>query len=262
MKRRRIIQKKRRNSKRKHTNYKSLKFSKKTKYNRIILKISGEVLGTEKEIFNLTALDYIVKQIAAANRLGTKIGVVVGGGNLIRGREVEWLNKIDADICGMMATIMNGIIIYSQLRKNNVPVELSSGVEVAGVVGRCNRFRDLKLYESGSVIIFAGGTGNPLFTTDTAAALRAVEFGAEILIKATKVEGVYSADPKKYRTAKFYKKLNFDEAIAQNLAVMDLAAFNICRESSMPINVYNFKKYSLSSILQGESIGTLITNRG
>lgn len=237
--------------------------SKKTsKYKRIIFKISGEILGGGKEIFNLESIDYIIKQITAISRLGTKIGVVVGGGNLIRGREARWLDKVDADICGMMATIINGIIIHSQLRKNNIPAKLSSGIEVNGVVKRCNKFEDLKVYESGGILIFVGGTGNPLFTTDTAAALRAVEFGADVLIKATKVEGVYSTDPEKNRKAKFYKRLKFDQAIAKNLGVMDLAAFNICKESNIPICVYNLMKYPLSKIIKGEDIGTLITNRG
>jgi len=262
MKRIQITKKKIGNLHRENSNYKNPKKSKKLRFNRIILKISGEVLGTGKEIFNLKSLDHIIKQIAEANRLGVKIGVVIGGGNLIRGREVQWLNKVDADICGMLSTVMNGIVIYSQLRKNDIPAELSSGIEVAGVVKRCNKFRDLWFYESGTVLIFVGGTGNPLFTTDTAAALRAVEFCAEIVIKATKVEGVYSADPKKYRTAKFYKKLTFNEAIEKQLAVMDLAAFNICRDSNIPINVYDFNKYPLCSILQGKDIGTLITNGG
>jgi len=246
--------------KKQHKNYTDLK--KTLKYSRLILKISGEILGARKEIFELKSIDYIIKQIAAANRLGAKIGVVVGGGNLIRGREAKWLNKVDADICGMMVTIINGIIIHSRLCENNIPSKLSSGIEVSGVVKRCNKFEDLKVYESGGVLIFVGGTGNPLFTTDTAAALRAVEFGADVLIKATKVEGVYSTDPEKNRKAKLYRKLKFDQAIAKNLGVMDLAAFNICKESNIPICVYNLMKYPLSKIIKGEDIGTLITNRG
>ncbi len=232
----------------------------KLRYRRLILKISGEMLGTKKEVFDMESVDYIIKQITKASHLGAKIGIVIGGGNVIRGREARWLDKVDADICGMMATVINGIIIHSRLQKNNISAKLSSGIEICGIVKRCNKFEDSRFYDSGGVLIFLGGTGNPLFTTDTAAALRAVEFGADILIKATNVEGVYSADPKKNRKARFYKKLTFDEAIAKNLAIMDLSAFNICKESNIPICVYNLMKHPLIRIIRGKAIGTLITN--
>jgi len=230
------------------------------KYERLILKISGEILGADKNLFRQQTFDYITKQIIDASRLGAKIGIVIGGGNIIRGREAGWLNKIDADVCGMLATIINGIIIHSQLRKNDIPVKLSSGLEVHGVVDRCNKFENLAFYDSGGVLVFVGGIGNPLFTTDTAAALRAAEFNADILVKATKVEGVYSADPEKNSKVEFYERLTFQKAIAKKLGIMDLAAFNICRETNIPINVYNLMKYSLSRVIKGENIGTLITN--
>ncbi|MGB3478987.1 MAG: UMP kinase [bacterium] len=230
------------------------------KYERLILKISGEILGADNNLFRQQTFDYITRQIIDASRLGAKIGIVIGGGNIIRGREAGWLNKIDADICGMLATIINGIIIHSQLRKSNIPAKLSSGLEVGGVVDRCNKFEDLDFYDSGGVLVFVGGIGNPLFTTDTAAALRAAEFNADILVKATKVEGVYSADPEKNSKVEFYDRLTFQKAIAKKLGIMDLAAFNICRETNIPINVYNLMKYSLSRVIKGENIGTLITN--
>lgn len=230
------------------------------KYKRLILKISGEILGADKNLFRQQSFDHITKQIIDASRLGAKIGVVIGGGNIIRGREAGWLDKIDADVCGMLATIINGIVIHSQLRKLGVSAKLSSGLEVRGVVNRCNKFEDLDFYDSGGVLVFVGGTGNPLFTTDTAAALRAAEFKADILVKATKVEGVYSADPEKNSKAEFYKRLTFQKAIAEKLGIMDLAAFNICRETNIPISVYNLMKYPLSKVIKGEDIGTLITN--
>jgi len=230
------------------------------KYERLILKISGEILGADKNLFRQQTFDYITKQIIDASRLGAKIGIVIGGGNIIRGREAGWLNKIDADVCGMLATIINGIIIHSQLRKNDIPAKLSSGLEVHGVVDRCNKFENLAFYDSGGVLVFVGGIGNPLFTTDTAAALRAAEFNADILVKATKVEGVYSADPETNSKVEFYERLTFQKAIAKKLGIMDLAAFNICRETNIPINVYNLMKYSLSRVIKGENIGTLITN--
>lgn len=232
---------------------------KKLKYHRLILKISGEMFGTKRAFFDRKSIDYIVDQITTAKRMGTRIGVVIGGGNIMRGRETHWVNKVDADMCGMMATVINGIIIHSQLQKRSIPAKLSSGMDISGIVNRSNKFEDISFYDAGGLLIFLGGTGNPLFTTDTAAALRAVEFGADILIKATNVEGVYSSDPKKNHQAKLYKKLTFDEAITQNLTIMDLAAFKICKDSNIPICVYELMKYPLSNIIEGSHVGTLIS---
>jgi len=233
--------------------------SKRPKYRRLILKISGEMFGTKRTLFDRKSIDYIVEQIITAKRLGTRIGVVIGGGNIMRGRETHWLNKVDADICGMMATVINGIVIHAQLQKKGITAKLSSGIDISGIVNRSNKFEDIKFYDAGGILIFLGGTGNPVFTTDTAAALRAVEFGADVLIKATNVEGVYSSDPKKNRQAKLYKKLTFDQAIAQNLTIMDLAAFNICKDSHIPICVYALMKHPLRNIIEGSDVGTLIT---
>lgn len=248
--------------KKKKTDHTNKRKFRNLKYRRAILKISGEIFGKANQLFYLKSIEYIAKQIALVHSLGTNLGVVIGGGNIIRGREVRWLDTIDADLCGMIATMINGIVLYSWLGKNNVATKLSSGIDVSGIVKRSNKFEDLGFYESECVLIFVGGTGNPLFTTDTAAALRAVELNADVLIKGTKVEGVYSADPRKNRKAHFYRKLTFNDAIAKNLTVMDLAAFNICREANIPICVYDFMKYPLSRIIKGEEIGTLITNRG
>lgn len=231
-------------------------------YHRIILKVSGEMLGGHHEPFSRSLLDYTVKQVIASHRCGVKIGIVPGAGNLVRGREMRWVDSISADQCGMVATVINGIIIRAHLQENNIPVRLSSGIEIPGIVNRCNKQDDRPYYDAGTVLILVGGTGNPLFTTDTAAALRAVEFDADIVIKATKVEGVYSAHPEKNQTAKLYKKLRFEQAIAKNLEVMDLAAFDICREAGIPICVYDFAKYPLESIVKGKKIGTLVTRGG
>jgi uridylate kinase len=228
-------------------------------FQKVILKISGEIFGKKNHLLHSQSIGYITEQIATAHALGVRLGVVIGGGNIIRGRDIGWLNNVDADTCGMIATMINGIVLSSQLAEHAVLTKLSSGIEVAGVVNRCNKFEDTGFYSSGGVLIFVGGTGNPLFTTDTAAALRAVEFNADVLIKGTKVEGVYSADPKKSRHASLYRALDFDEAIAKKLAIMDLAAFNICKEANIPICVYDFMKYPLSSVLRGDRIGTLIT---
>jgi uridylate kinase len=249
-------------SHKKYTDYTDSKKSRKLKYKKIILKISGEILGEKAELFNKKTIDYITTQIAAVKSLGVKIGVVVGGGNIIRGREAQWLDTVDADYCGMVATVINGIVLQSQLRSKHIRAHLCSGLEVRGIARYCNTFEDRNLYTSDDVIIFVGGTGNPFFTTDTAAALRAVEFGADILIKGTKVDGVYSSDPQKSRSATFYRWVAFDDVIKKKLEVMDLAAFNICRKANIPICVYNFMHYPLSRIMYGEEIGTLITNGG
>lgn len=240
----------------------SNKKTKHIKYQRVILKLSGEILKKENQVLDIKAIEYSTKQIAHAYSLGTKLGVVIGGGNIVRSRGVQWLNNIDADLCGMIATMINGIVLGSQLRNKNVVNRLSSGIELSGIVQRFNKFEDVTFFNSGGVLIFVGGTGNPLFTTDTAAALRAVELNADIVIKGTNVEGVYSSDPKNNRQATFYRTLRFDEAIKRNLAVMDLTAFNICREAKIPICVYNFMKYPLSSIIRGKEVGTLIINGG
>lgn len=229
------------------------------KYKKCLVKVSGEVLGTPESPFNLKAFEYITDQLVEVHQQGACIGVVVGGGNIIRGRDASWLEKVDADVCGMMATIINGIILHSRLNERKVKARLSSGIEVSGVVHRCNKFEERTFYNERGVLIFVGGTGNPLFTTDTAAALRATEFGADILIKATKVDGVFSADPEKDPKATLYRRLTYDEAIVQNLSVMDLSAFNICRESRIPICVYNYAQHSINSILQGNDIGTIVS---
>jgi uridylate kinase len=244
----------------KQNNTEGLGSNKTIKYHRLLLKISGEILGSGKMLFSQKAFDYIIEQVIETCRIGAKISIVIGGGNLIRGRDISWFNNIDADMCGMLATVINGIIIQSQLQKNGISTKLSSGLEIPGIVKRSNKFEDLAFYNSGGVIVYVGGTGNPLFTTDTAAALRAAELNADILVKATKVEGIYSNDPIKDSTAKLYKILTFQKAIDEKLGIMDLTAFNICRKTNIPIYVYNFMKHSLTGVIKGEKIGTLVTN--
>jgi len=232
------------------------------KYRKIILKISGEVLGQGAETYNFKTIRYIIKQISTVHELGVKIGLVIGGGNILRGKTTREINRIDADFCGMVATIINGMMLRPLLAKNHVKTEIRSALAMPGVIKHANRSEDLKLYESGVVLIFVGGTGNPLFTTDTAAALRAAEMDSDILIKGTKVEGVYSTDPEKNRRARFFPKLKFKEAIDKNLMVMDSTAFNICQEADIPIFVYNLLKYPLSRVVKGDRVGTLVTTGG
>ncbi len=230
----------------------------KIKYSRILLKISGEILGQNNEVLTPNILNYIAEQILSVYKLGIKIAVVVGGGNIIRGKEVAWLNPVEADLCGMVATVINGMALCSILKKNIDNVYLRSSFEVTGFVEKFNKIEDRTIYNQGGVIIFVGGTGNPLFTTDTAAALRAVELSSELLIKGTKVEGVYSADPEKYKNVKFFRKVRFPQAIEKNLNVMDITAFRICRDAKIPICVYNLMKYPLKKIILGEDVGTLV----
>ncbi len=230
-----------------------------SKYRRIILKLSGEFFGNQETAVNMSSIKYTVQQITEATRMGTKIGIVVGAGNIIRGRDARELDKIDADLCGMMGTVINGLILCSVLKQAGHRVKISSAVAIDGIAESFNKFKDLEFYDSGGVVIFVGGTGNPLFTTDTAAALRAAEFDVDVLIKGTKVAGVYSADPHTNKNATFYETLNYRQVITKDLQVMDLAAFNICRETRIPICVYNFTKYKLSDVLSGKKVGTLIS---
>ncbi len=230
----------------------------KIKYKKILLKISGEILGKNGEILTSEVLNYIAEQILSVYKLGVKIAVVIGGGNIIRGRETHWLSQVDGDLCGMVATVINGMALYSMLKKKIDGIYLRSGFEIAGFVKGFHKIEDRIIYNQGGVILLVGGTGNPLFTTDTAAALRAVELSAQILIKGTKVEGVYSADPKMKKDARFYRKITFQEAIDKNLNVMDITAFRICKDAGIPICVYNIMKYPLKNIIIGEKVGTIV----
>jgi len=229
-----------------------------TKYRRIILKLSGEFFGNQQTILNQPALQYTAEQIISARELDARIGVVVGAGNIIRGRDAQWFNKIDADLCGMMGTVINGLTLCSLLKNMDHDAKISSAFAIDGVAERFNRFTDLISYDAGSIVVFVGGTGNPLFTTDTAAALRAAEMNADVLIKGTKVAGVYSRDPQTDKSATFYKELTYDQVIDNNLQIMDLAAFDICRKAKIPIYVYNFMKHKLADIISGKMVGTII----
>jgi uridylate kinase len=232
------------------------------KFKRLVVKISGEMLRGPDSLFDIPMIEYITDQIRSVHAMGACIGIVIGGGNILRGRDVPWIDKVDADICGMLATIINGIMLHSKLTALHIPVKLCSGIPVKGVVERCNPLEDRGVYNDHKVLIFVGGTGNPLFTTDTAAALRAVEFKADVVIKATKVDGVYSGDPEKITDATRYTRVTYDEAIRKNLRIMDLAAFNTCKEADIPIYVYNLKKYPLARVITKGDIGTLVTDGG
>lgn len=220
------------------------------------------MLGKGAESFHRPVLHYVTSQISGVHRAGAKIGVVVGGGNIIRGKGARWLDRVSADLCGMTATVINGIVLQDYLVAAGLKVRLSGGFEIRGLVNLFHPADDRAFYESGGVLIFVAGTGNPLFTTDTAAALRAVEMRADLLVKGTKVEGVYSADPQRDPHAKLYRALDYETAIKKNLMIMDRAAFGICQETRIPICVYNLAQYRLLDIMRGRKIGTLVHEGG
>ncbi len=231
-------------------------------YRKIVLKLSGELMGLGTESFNFKIIQYIIRQVRAVRKQGVRIALVVGGGNIIRGRTSHEIDRVDADICGMMATVVNGMVLHSLFKRHRIKSVLRSAIEITGIAPRVNRSEDKDLYESGVVIIYVAGTGNPLFTTDTSAALRAVELDAEILIKGTKVKGIFSDDPEKNSRARFYEHVTYSEALERKLMVMDAAAFAICHEANMPIYVYDFMKHPLTRVVTGYKIGTLVTNGG
>jgi uridylate kinase len=235
---------------------------KRPKYKRIILKISGEALLGDKSF----GIDYqVVKKIAEELRevhnLGIELGIVIGGGNIFRGvaGQERGMDRVRADYIGMLATLINALVIQDALLSQNVPCRVMSAFEVVEVSEPYIRERALKHLERGNVLILACGTGNPFFTTDTAAVLRALELKADILFKATKVDGVYDKDPVKDPTAKKYDFLTFDEALEKKLRVMDATAFSLARDYKLPILVFNLLKFgNIKKAVLGENIGTLI----
>jgi uridylate kinase len=232
-------------------------------YRRILLKLSGEALmGPDAFGYHAETMAGFVKQIDAVAGLGVQIGIVVGGGNLFRGATgaLSGMDRATADSMGMLATVMNALALKDALMAAGVPARLMTAVTIAHVGEPFERDAAVHHLEAGRVVIFGGGTGNPFFTTDTASALRAAEIGADLMLKATKVDGVYTADPKKDPSATRYDRLTFDEAIAKNLAVLDTAAFALCREQKLPLQVFSiFKEGALLRVVRGEPEGTLVT---
>lgn len=233
------------------------------KYRRVLLKISGEMLGGESGFgLDTATLDYIAQEIKAVHACGAQVAVVVGGGNFIRGSafsETGGINRTVADHMGMMGTIMNGLALQSAIEKSEIPTRVQSALGISEVAEPFIRRRAIRHLEKGRVVVFAGGTGNPYFTTDTAAVLRALEIDADVLLKATKVDGVYDKDPRKHADAKKYGSLTFDEAINQNLAVMDQTAFTMCREHGLPLIVLDLlKPGGMARTVNGQTEGTLV----
>lgn len=232
------------------------------KYKRILLKLSGEALmGSDPYGINRQTIEDIVAEIAQVAGMGVEVGVVIGGGNIFRGVApgATGMDRATADYMGMLATVMNALALQDAMRHAGIASRVQSALNVEQIVEPYIRGKAIRYLEEGKIVIFAAGTGNPFFTTDTAAALRGSEMGAEIVIKATKVDGVYTADPKKDHAAQRYGRISFDEAIARNLKVMDATALTLCRDQKLPINVFSiFKKGALKRVVLGEDEGTLV----
>ena len=233
----------------------------KAKYNRILLKLSGEALMGQAFGVNPEIVTKIVKEIKVAKELGIEVAVVIGGGNIFRGVALgaAGMDRATADYMGMLATVMNALALQDAMKHEGVVSRVQSAINIDQVVEPYIRGKAIKYLEDKRIVIFAAGTGNPFFTTDTAAALRAMEINAEIMIKATKVDGIYSEDPVKNPDAKRYKTITFDDAIQKNLKVMDATAFTLCRDQKLPIGVIDiFKENALKNILMGSEEGTLV----
>ncbi|NJK85544.1 MAG: UMP kinase [Bacteroidales bacterium] len=236
------------------------------KYNKVLLKLSGEALMGDKQQHGIDEnrlADYIadIKEIVD---LGVKIGIVIGGGNIFRGVSGTkvGIDRVRGDYMGMLATVINGLAIQSALETAGIKARLLTSITMEPVSERYSKKRTLDALNNNEVVIFTFGTGNPFFTTDTTAALRGVEMEAEVILKGTRVDGVYTADPEKDKTAVKYITLTFDEAYNKGLKIMDLTAFTMCRENNLPIVVFDMnKKGNLLKVVKGESIGTLITNK-
>ena len=231
-------------------------------YQRILLKLSGEALmGADPYGINRDTIVRIVGEVAEITRLGVQVAVVIGGGNIFRGVALGsvGMDRATADYMGMLATVMNALALGDTMNKAGLVARVMSAIGIEQVVEPYVRPKALQYLEEGKVVIFAAGTGNPFFTTDTAAALRGAEIGAQVVLKATKVDGVYSADPRKDRNATRYTKISFDDAMAQGLGIMDATAFALCRDQKLPIRVFSiFKHGALKRVVMGEDEGTLV----
>jgi len=231
-------------------------------YKRILLKISGEALmGSQQFGLHPPTVGRVADEVADLHRLGVEIAMVIGGGNIFRGLApgAEGMDRATADYMGMLATVMNALALSDAMRQAGIASRVQSALNIEQVCEPYIRGKAIRYLEEGKVVIFAAGTGNPFFTTDTAAALRGSEMGAEIVLKGTKVDGVYTDDPKRNPRAQRYAKISFDEAINKNLKVMDATALTLCRDQKLPINVFNiFKKDALRRVVLGEDEGTLV----
>jgi uridylate kinase len=233
-----------------------------TAYRRILLKLSGEALmGDDDFGINQDTIKRMVSEIAEVSRMGVQVAIVIGGGNIFRGMAggAVGMDRATADYMGMLATVMNSLALSDALEKSGVMSRVMSAINIEQVVEPYVRPKALQYLEEGKVVVFAAGTGNPFFTTDTAAALRGAEMGADVVLKATKVDGIYTADPHKDPTATRYDEITFNEAMSRNLQVMDATAFALCRDRELPIRVFSIvKEGALKRVVSGEPEGTLV----
>lgn len=232
------------------------------KYKRILLKLSGEALtGSESFGIDPRVLDQMALEIGQLVGIGVQVGLVVGGGNLFRGAALQTagLDRVTGDHMGMLATVMNALALRDALERSNIATRVMSSIPMSGVVDHYDRRKAIRALSDGDVVIFAAGTGNPFFTTDSSACLRGIEVEAELVLKATKVDGVYSADPMKVADAIKYERLTYDEVLDKKLGVMDLTAICLCRDHNMPVRVFEMEKQgALLNIVRGGTDGTLI----
>ena len=231
-------------------------------YGRILLKLSGEALAGERGIgFDFATLDRFAEEVKDVVDLGVSMGLVIGGGNIVRGSQLSQLGmeRVSADYMGMLGTVINALAMQDALEKKGVDTRVMTAIRMEEVAEPYIRRRALRHFEKGRTVIFAGGTGNPYFSTDTAAALRAIQMKADVIIKATSVDGIYSADPKKDPSAELYDKLSYRDVIVQGLGVMDQTAITLCAENHLPLIVLNLKhKGAIANAVRGERIGTIV----
>lgn len=231
-------------------------------YRRILLKLSGEALMGKSDFgIDPTVLDRLANEVSEVVQLGVQVGLVIGGGNLFRGAALtkSGLGRVSADYMGMLGTLMNSLALRDAFERANIPTRILSSIPMSGIVDHYDRRKAIHHLQKGRVVIFAGGTGNPLVTTDSAASLRGIEIEADILLKATNVDGVYTADPAKDKTATRYTHLTYKEVLEKELAIMDLAAFCQCRDHNLPVRVFDIhKEGALMDVIMGDKEGTLV----
>ena len=231
-------------------------------FKRILLKISGEYLaGSKNGVFDFDILNRLAKDISSIMALNIEVGVVIGGGNIIRGKSLvnAGIGRVTGDHMGLIGTVINGLAMADALERVSVPTKILSSIQMNGIADAYNKKEAISNLKQKKVVVFTGGTGNPLFTTDTGACLKGIEINADIVLKATKVNGVYSDDPEKNKNAEHYKKISYDEILTKNLAVMDLTAICLCKDNAMPLRVFNIDMpEALLDVAAGKDVGTFV----
>jgi uridylate kinase len=235
----------------------------KTIFKRVLLKLSGESLtGDQESGIDAKILNYLASEIKKVHDLGVEVGIVIGGGNIYRGlsAQAQGIDAVTGDYMGMLATIINALALQNSLEKSGIYTRLLSAIDMSKIAEPFIKRRAVRHLEKMRIVIFGAGTGSPYFTTDTAAALKALEIGAEVILKGTRVNGVYSKDPEKHKNAKFYNEISYTNAMKQKLQIMDMTAFTLCQENNIPIIVFNMdKEDNFKNIILGKKIGTLVS---